>query len=250
MLDLKNLFAGYDRKHPILKDVSLTANSGEITVLLGRNGSGKSTLLHTVIGAIHASGQILANGIELATLKPNERAKHLSFLPQRLPAPALSVKETVALGLTPQRTRLGEAEWRLVDEKIEALGITALSDRAVSTLSGGERQKVFLALMLTQDTDILLFDEPTTYADAPFTALFYSLLRKERAKGKTILLVMHHVGEALTLADRVAVLQNGSLAFCGTPAEALEREIPEKCFELTRYTAKRDGKTAVFFKAE
>ena len=248
MLELRNVTAGYHRDRPVLRGLSLTVNAGEITVLLGRNGSGKSTFLHTVMGEIAHSGEILLGGIPLTSLKPRERAKRLSLLPQHLPSPALSVRETVAMGLSASVARLGAAEWQQVMEKLQLLGIAELAERPVRTLSGGERQKVFLALSLLQNADVLLLDEPATYTDAPYAAQLHELLRAECARGKTLLLVMHDVGAALELADRVAVLENGSLSFYGTPHEALAEEIPEKHFGLARYAAKRGEKTAYFFR--
>ena len=126
--------------------------------------------------------------------------------------------------------------------------LSALADRPVCTLSGGERQKVFLAMLLTQNTPVLLLDEPTTYMDLSFTAKFFDILKKERDRGKAILLVMHDVTDALRIADRVAVIRDATLAFCGMPREALEQSIPEKLFGLTRYTAKRGEETAYFFR--
>ena len=248
MLELKNVTAAYRRDHPVLKGIDLIAHSGEITALLGQNGSGKSTLLHTVSGDIPHTGDILCDGKPLTSLSPTERAARLAFLPQRLPAPALSVRETVVMGLFPQCARPGAAEWQQVAEKLALLDIAALAERPVNTLSGGERQKVFLALTLLRGADVLLLDEPATYADAPFTRRLYALLQEERDRGRTVLLAMHDVGAALSLADRIIVLANGSVAFYGTPAEALAAEIPEKCFGLTRYAVKRDEKNEYFFR--
>ena len=250
MLELHDMTASYNRSHPILHQINLCAKAGEITVLLGPNGSGKSTLLHTVIGDMPYTGEICINGASLRTLSPQKRAQLVSLLPQHLPVPALSVRETVALGLSPRTARMGKAEWQEVDAQLQRLEISPLTDRAVCTLSGGERQKVFLAMLLVQNTPVLLLDEPTTYMDAAFTARFYTILKEECAKGKAVLTVMHDVGEALLLADRVACLDatTHSLAFVGTPAEALEQQIPEQRFGLHRYTATREGETVSFFR--
>ena len=250
MLEIRSLTCGYRRGAPVLQDLTLTAASGEITAVLGRNGCGKSTFLHTVMGEIPFEGEILIHDRPLRTLTPRERTKAISLLPQRLPTPALSVRETVTLGLCPHFSRPDAADRQRVEETIALVGLDALADRLVNTLSGGERQRAFLALLLAQNANVLLLDEPTAYTDAPFSALLYRILRDERERGKTVLIVMHDVGTALQFADRIIVLENGTLAFDGTPTEALEREIPEKHFGLTRYTAQRGEKTAVFFKAE
>ncbi len=247
MLKIESLTVSFG-KHTVLQDVSLHLAQGEVLALLGPNGCGKSTLLHTVMGENPYTGRILLGDTPLSSLSPAKRARELSLLPQHLPAPALTVRETVSLGLAPRTAKLGAAEWKKIDAQLARLDLTALADRPVSTLSGGERQRVFLALILVQDTPFVLLDEPTTYMDAPTTARFFALVQELKAAGKGVLLVLHDVGQALEHADGVAVLTNGTLAFCGSPAEALAREIPEKHFGLTRYTAQRGEKTAYFFK--
>lgn len=249
MLEFRNVSVQYGKTRPVLRDISFTANKGEITALLGQNGCGKSTLLRAAMQEIPYTGEIFCNNTDLSTLSAAMRARQISMLPQHLPAPALTVRETVALGYAPHVARLGLSEWERVDERIAEMELSTLADHPVNTLSGGERQKVFLAMLLTQDAPVLLLDEPTTYMDLSFTARFFELLRRERDRGKTILLVMHDVSDALRIADRVAVISNAELAFCDTPREALEQNVPEKLFGLTRYTAKRGEETAYFFKA-
>lgn len=250
MLECKSLTAGYDRLAPILKDVSLAASTGEITAILGLNGAGKSTLFKAVLQEIRYTGRIFCDNSDLALLKPRERAALVSVLPQQLPAPALTVRETVALGLSPRTARPGEAEWSAIAERAAQLELTPLLDRPVNTLSGGERQRVFFAMTLVQDAPVMLLDEPTAHMDLPFVSRFFEILQAEKQQHKTVLLIMHDINEAFAHADRIAVLKNGALAFAGTTAEALAQNIPEKHFGLTRYVAQRGEKTAVFFKAE
>ena len=249
MLEFRHVTVKYGKTNPVLRDISFTASKNEITVLLGQNGCGKSTLLRAAMQEIPYTGEIFCDKTDLSTLPPATRGRQISMLPQHLPSPMLSVRETVALGYAPHVTRLGASEWETVDKRIAEMELSALADRPVCTLSGGERQKVFLALLFTQDTPILLLDEPTTYVDFSFTARFFDLLKAQRNRGKTILLVMHDISDALRIADRVAVIKDAALAFCGTPQEALEQNIPENLFGLTRYTAKRGEKTAYFFRA-
>lgn len=249
MLEFRNVTVQYGKTRPVVRDISFTAEKGSITALLGQNGCGKSTLLRAAMQEIPYTGEIFCDKTDLAAFSFAKRGRQISMLPQHLPAPALTVRETVALGYAPHVTRLGTSEWEKVDEHIAEMELSALANRPVCTLSGGERQKVFLAMLLTQNTPVLLLDEPTTYMDLSFTARFFELLRRERDRGKTILLVMHDVSDALRIADRVAVISNAELAFCGTPREALEQNMLENLFGLTRYTAQRGEETAYFFKA-
>ena len=248
MLEFRNVSVQYGKAQPVLRDISFAAEKGSITVLLGQNGCGKSTLLRAAIQEIPYTGEILCDTADLSALSAAARGQQISMLPQHLPAPALTVRETVALGYMPHITHLGTSEWKNVNRRIAEMELSALADRPVCTLSGGERQKVFLAMLLTQDTPILLLDEPTTYMDLSFIARFFALLKVERDRGKTILLVMHDISDALQIAERIAIISNTSLTFCGTPREALKQNIPENLFGLTRYTAKRGEKTAYFFK--
>ncbi len=247
MLEFKNLSVQYRGAEPILANVSFALTAG-ITVLLGRNGAGKSSLLHTALGEVPYTGEILLNGKSIAEIPTRERAKLLALLPQRLPTPALTCAEVVALGFSPFCTRLSEKEWQTVQEILEKLQISHLADRPASTLSGGERQRVFLGLMLAQNAPVLLLDEPATYLDAAHHALLTEILREEREKGKHILLVMHDLTRALALADRVLVLDECKLAFDGTPDECIAARIPERIFGLTRYDATDErGNTVRFF---
>ncbi len=236
MLEFKDLCVQYRGAPPLLSGVSFTLTAG-ITVLLGRNGAGKTSLLHAALGEVPYTGEILLNGKNIAEIPTRERARSLSLLPQHLPAPALSVSETVALGFSPLCTRLGQKEWRTAREILEKLQISHLTDRPVSTLSGGERQRVFLGMMLAQNAPIMLLDEPATYLDAAHHALLCDILQQQRARGKQILLVMHDLTRALALADHVLVLDEGKLTFDGTPDECIAARIPERIFGLTRYDA-------------
>lgn len=250
MLELRNVTVKYGKTLPVLRDITFDVQSGEIVALLGENGCGKSTLLHAVTCELPYKGQITLNGLDLADFSSAERALQISLLPQHLPAPALCVWETVALGRSPHTTHLSDADRAVIDARLAELGISHLADRRTDTLSGGERQKVFVAMLLAQDTPLLLLDEPTTYMDLSFTARFFDILRKERQRGKAILLVMHDLGDALDIADRLVILKNGAAAFAGTPAEALAEYVPERLLGLHRYAAKRDEETAYFFKGE
>ena len=250
MLECRDLSVCYGKNPPLLSDVSFTAPDGAITVILGENGVGKSTLFKAILQEIRYTGAIFCDKTALSALSYAERSALLSLLPQILPAPALTAREVVALGLAPQIMRPGVAEWQRVDAQLERVGLSHLSHRAVNTLSGGERHRVFLAMLLVRDTPVLLLDEPTAHIDPAFHKRFFEILREERARGKTVLLILHDVGEALAQADRVLLLSNGRLAFSGTPDEALAQNIPEEHFGLTRYVAKRGEKTAVFFRAE
>ena len=157
--------ASYGKKQ-VLRDVNFCLPEG-VTALLGRNGSGKSTLLHCIAGALPFEGSVKLDGKELKGLPAREKAKLLSILPQMLPSPDLPAEEVVGFGRSPYSARLSAKEREEVRTAMQKLGIGELAKRRVSTLSGGEKQKVFLAMLLVQDTPLVLLDEPTTYMDLP-----------------------------------------------------------------------------------
>ncbi|MBO5525976.1 MAG: ABC transporter ATP-binding protein [Clostridia bacterium] len=217
----------------VFDSFKLTLNEG-ITMLFGKNGSGKTTLLHALTGAIACEGNLLLDGVELTSLTPLKRARYVSLLPQILPSPDLLVKDAVAMGRFPYGAPSAEDKSR-IDEIMQTLGIACLSERVASSLSGGERQKVFLAMLLAQDTPVVLLDEPTTYMDISFRETFFSVLNQLKEKRKTVLFVTHDLTSA-NEADRVLLLDGGALAFDGTKDECFERNVLESAFSVRSYT--------------
>lgn len=240
-MQIKNLSAFYGKKE-ILSSLSLTLERGKFTALLGKNGCGKSTLLGCINGQVRYTGSILTDGIPLSKLPPRERAKRIALLPQFLPASPLKAEDLVALGRTPYLTlggTLTEKDREAIRAAMEQCGVTALSDRAVSTLSGGERQKVYLAMLLAQDAEILLLDEPTAHMDMGYTAEFLSLLRWLTEHGKTVLAVLHDLNDAFTYAHEVLLLNEGRLE---DPART------EELFGVRKIPYVENGETKYFYK--
>lgn len=233
---------------PILHDVSFSLSKGCIHSLIGENGAGKSTLLKCALREVPYSGRILLNEKPLQAYSAKERAALVSVLPQHLPAPELSVREVIAFGFYARVTRLSPQEHAETERIMTRLNLVHLADCLVSRLSGGERQKVFLAMTLVQNTPVLLLDEPTTYMDLAFKHTFFALLREERDRGKSILLVQHDLADAVAVSDRIALLTGGQLSFFGTIADCLQQNIIERAFSVTRYTAQSDNRTQLFFR--
>lgn len=202
---------------------------GTLTVLLGTNGAGKSTLLRTLAGLQPPlAGDIFWEGNSLASLTPEERAKRLSIvLTVRPETGNLTVREVVALGRLPHRqglwgSRNAAADAEAVERAMQLTTTSAWSERPVSRLSDGERQRVFIAKALAQETPLILLDEPTAFLDYPSRVQFFNLLRRlTNEMGKTVLLSSHDVELAATHADRILLLSKESL--CLAPTEAKER---------------------------
>lgn len=248
MLEFHNLSVTMGKQH-ILRDVSFPLPAGQLSVLVGENGSGKSTLLSCVNQQLRYSGTISLNDTDISRLSPKERAKQIAYLPQKLPFPHIPAEELVSFGRNPYLDftgRLTDADRELVQSALIDADAAHLSGRYVDTLSGGEQQRAALAMILAQDTPILLLDEPTSHMDKRHEAAFLELLTKLKGK-KTMLVVLHDITTAVQYADHLIVLNEGSLVFQGSKGDCLAQEVLEKTFHLKRYTFE-DGKT--FFTAK
>ncbi len=230
MIKIQNVSVNYaDRT--VLKNVNLEVMRGETMALLGPNGSGKSTLIRALSG-VHPirQGIITLGGQISSSLKPAERARWVSVVPQQasLP-PAFTAWETVLLGRTPYINFLGrisdhdEIVARSALEKVDALGF---ADRYMGELSGGEQQRVLLARALAQSAPILLLDEPTTYLDLQHQMSLLSLVKKLSLEQElTVVLALHDLNLAARYADRIALLVNGQIKIVGTARQVLRADV-------------------------
>lgn len=249
MLEIKDLSVRFGSKQ-VLDGVSFVLRPHRMTVLVGRNGAGKSTLLGCVNQQVPYTGTIAEGERNLALISPRERAKSIAILPQSLPAPHITGREMVSLGRNPYLDftgRLTQADREAVENALRDADASALAERYVDTLSGGEKQRIALAMILAQNTPIALLDEPTAHMDLSYQAAFLELVQKlNRERKKTFLLILHDLNLAAEYADDLIVLDEGKVAFAGSKAECLDREILEKTFGLKRYTA--EGR--IFFSAK
>ena len=212
----------------VASDLNATALPGTLTCLIGHNGTGKSTLLRT-IARLQPSidGRVLIGDNNISTLKPTHLSRMLSIvLTSRPDVRNMTVEELVALGRAPYTGfwgRLSADDRRIVRHSIESVGITAMAERRVCTLSDGEMQKVMIAKSLAQQTPVILLDEPTAFLDFPGKIdLMLLLQRLAHEERKTILLSTHDLETALQTADRLWLLANGAL-HDGTPHELADR---------------------------
>lgn len=201
--------------------LSATLRPGEVTAICGPNGAGKSSLLACLAGLLGAGqGEVLLDGVPLGDLKPEARARQLGFLPQSAEvAWDVDVQTLVGLGRLPWRTSAAE-DAAAVAAALAALRLDALRARPVSRLSGGERARVLLARVLAGQPRWLLADEPLANLDlAHQLALLAQLRELAHGQGLGVVLVLHDLAHALNHADRVLVLDRGTLAADG-PGEA------------------------------
>lgn len=227
-LDLESVALSYGQE-PVLRDVSFSVHPGETVALLGPSGSGKTTLLYAIAGflpidrgAIRVAGRPVAG--EGRNVAPERRGIGFVFQHYAL-WPHLSATETVAYPLR-RRGIDGVAARRRAGELLEMMGVGGLADRRPSELSGGEQQRVGVARALAREATLLLLDEPTAHLDAPLRAALMAEVADQRQRsGAAAVYATHDLGEALAVADRVAILRDGRCAQIGTPAEVYDRPV-------------------------
>lgn len=240
-------------ERPLLRHVNAAIAPGEFVAILGRNGAGKTTLLRAIAG-LHAAaaGRISLDGSSYLALRGIARARLVAFVTaDEALLEALLVRDVVSIGRFPYHRWW---EWRdrpedalAVDRALDAVGLSSFSDRLFSTLSAGERQRVWIALGLAQATPILLLDEPTSHLDLRVAHDILALLRGLANAGRTIVCALHDVNEAATYADRIALLGDGTLLAFAPPEAVLTGALLERTYgiEMERLRAS-SGRLRVF----
>ncbi|MCP9222901.1 ABC transporter ATP-binding protein [Erythrobacter sp. LQ02-29] len=226
-----------------LDRVSLTLEPGGITAICGPNGAGKSTLLQCLAGLlVPGTGDLVLNGKPLDRLHPRARAQAIGYLPQQ-PQVAwdVAVRRLVALGRLPHGDR-GDA---IVAEIMRRLDLTDFADRPISTLSGGERARVLLARVLAGTPRWILADEPLAALDLAHQRTILRHLRRAARDGAGVVMVVHDLAQAMNHADRVVVLDRGSLAADGPPEEALHRDLVEQVWSIRAQWIGEQGRRAL-----
>jgi iron complex transport system ATP-binding protein len=214
---------------PILTDISFSVQAGDALSIIGPNGAGKSTLLKC-LDRIHrgGAGQIRIAGKALKDYSQRELAHCISYVPQSDGRSApFTVHEFVMMGRYPHLSpfsSISKHDEEVVQDALRMTETLPFAERMLSTLSGGERQSVFIAAALAQEARVLLLDEPTTFLDPKHAAAIQRLLADiNRERGVTILSVTHDINSAALSSERILALKNGCVAFCGS-SEALMRE--------------------------
>ena len=232
MLEVRDL-AIRARGQSLIEGVGFTLEEGRLYALLGENGSGKTTLMRALSSYYHNySGSICFDGHELRTMDRASRKAAHALLPQHLPDVDLAVEALFDEGLE----RLGE------------MGLSALAQRRVSTLSGGERQLVFLALMLSRSASVYLLDEAEASLDERHRRLVEDVMLSLKREGRTVLASFHDINRALSLADSILVMSHGRLVFDGTADEFADSGLAERNFGLReRRLVDEDGETVRLF---
>ena len=250
IVDIDDVTFGYTAT-PVIEDVSLTIDAGEYVAMVGPNGSGKSTLMQLLLGLLEPdTGSARLFGERASRFDDGERIGYVSQHASAAKEMPITVREVVKMGrfahldlgrvggenrpildalrkeplattfdaLNTVFGRLSAADWRVVDDALATVGMSAFADRRITQLSGGQRQRAFIARALASEADLLVLDEPTVGVDAESVDAFYDLLASLNAEGITVLLIEHDLGAVVEHADRVVCL-NREMYFDG-PTEA------------------------------
>lgn len=231
----------------LVNALSLELAHGELVALLGKNGAGKTLLLHTLAGLRPAaSGSLEVLDADFATLSRRDLAKALVLLPQDnddvFPA---SVLETVLIGRHPHVGRFGWETERDIEASraaLAAIGLEALADRDVLSLSGGERRRVALAQCLTQDSPVMLLDEPTNHLDPHHQVETLELCRSLADGGKAVLMSLHDINFAARYADRCLILFGNGEWRLGATDTMLQADILEALYDVAMDSVSWNGR--------
>ena len=236
-LEVRGVTLAYDRV-TIFENLDLRIEAGKVTTLIGANGSGKSTLLKAFGRLLSpGSGTVEIGGRPVRSLSTRDVARELAILPQKPLTPsATSVRDLVSRGRHPHQSLL--RPWtpddsRIVDECLASTGLSELADREAGSLSGGQLQRAWIALVLAQQSPTILLDEPTTFLDLTHQLDVLRLVRSiNRERGATVVMVLHDLSLAGRYSDRLVVVGGGRVIADGTPWEVLTPDILREAFDL------------------
>ncbi|MBR3481593.1 MAG: ATP-binding cassette domain-containing protein [Neisseriaceae bacterium] len=234
-IQLNNICKKYGNQ-TIIDNITLTLEKGKIISFIGANGAGKSTLLNIMSRLLKAdSGEIYLDGTALNNLKSEDIAKKLSILKQNnYVGLKLTVAELVAFGRFPYSAgNLKMEDKKIIDEAIEYLDLQKLRNHYINELSGGQKQRAFIAMILAQDTNYILLDEPLNNLDMKHSLQIMQVLHKLCIeKNKTIILVIHDINFASVYSDEIFALKNGRLIFSGRPKKLMNSETLNQIFDF------------------
>ncbi|MDM5186895.1 ABC transporter ATP-binding protein [Bacillus sp. DX4.1] len=237
IIKVEQLETGYE-KNTIYKDLTLELPKGKITTIIGPNGCGKSTLLKTIGRMLKPTkGQVYLDGKDMQKIHTRDISKKLSVLSQNPVAPyELQVEELIAYGRYPHRKgfySLTTEDKEMIEWALEKTGLLQYRSREIGSLSGGQRQKVWLALALAQDTDVLLLDEPTTFLDLCHQIEILNTISELNLEAhRTIVMVLHDINHAARFSDHMIAMKDGKVVAEGTPSLIMKEDVLRELFQI------------------
>lgn len=220
----------------VVDNVSVKIEKGKITSFIGPNGAGKSTLLSMISRLIeNDEGEIYIDNENIKKCKSNALAKKLSILKQTNHINLkLTIRELVSFGRFPySKGRLTEEDWKHVDEAIRYMGLEDIQHKYLDELSGGQKQRAFIAMVIAQDTEYILLDEPLNNLDMKHSVQIMKTLRRLVDElGKTVIIVIHDINFASVYSDYIVALKDGKIVKQGPTEEMIDREILREVYDM------------------
>lgn len=251
MLKLEAITAGY-HKEKIVQSINMEFHSGEITAIIGPNGSGKTTLIKSIVDLCDIyDGKVCLNGKSRGEIGAKEFAKKISYLPQRQSGGSITVSRLVLHGRFPYLTyprQYKKEDYEHCHKAMEKMGILPIKDKKIESLSGGQRQKAYIAMALAGEMDVFLFDEPTTFLDIKYQLELLNIMEELKEQNKTVITILHDLNYAMQIADKVVVMNQGEAVFHGEPNELMKSNIIDKIFQVkSKRITDEEGKQFLIF---
>lgn len=229
------------------QDFSIDCVPGEVVALLGPNGSGKTTILKVLAGLLAPQeGEVRVKERNLSELSPRSRARHIAMVSQRNEIPfAFTVRECILMGryaLARPFRGPDESDEKKIEDLLQKWNLTALADRPVNLLSGGELQKVLVLRAMAQESSVILLDEPSNNLDPANQTMLASLIRSMANDGHAVMVVLHDLNLANSVADRSVLLRDGRVVIVGDSAEVFREDVLESAFGTTFLRLDHRGK--------
>ncbi|MBM7599785.1 iron complex transport system ATP-binding protein [Virgibacillus halotolerans] len=235
MVDIKNVFKKYNKK-TVIEDVSVKIEKGTITSFIGPNGAGKSTLISMISRLISKdNGDISIDGEDILQSKNKEFAKKISILKQSNAINLkLTVRELVAFGRFPySQGKLKKEDWEKVEEAIDYMELRDMQDQFLDELSGGQRQRAHIAMVIAQDTEYILLDEPLNNLDMRHSVSIMKTLRRlVNEMGKTIVIVIHDINFASCYSDNIVALKDGKIVKQGPTCDVIDKCVLKDIYDM------------------
>ncbi|WP_158737852.1 ABC transporter ATP-binding protein [Alteribacillus sp. YIM 98480] len=235
MVKVKNIFKQYAEKS-VVENVSVSIEKGKITTFIGPNGAGKSTLLSMVSRLISKdSGEVLIDNQEVAQTPSKELAKKISILKQsNYLNIRLTVKDLVSFGRFPySQGKLTDEDWDFINEAISYMELEKMEDAFLDQLSGGQRQRAFIAMVIAQNTEYILLDEPLNNLDMRHSVQIMKVLRQlVDDLGKTVILVVHDINFASCYSDYIVAMKHGKVVKEGRTDEIINRDVLKDIYDM------------------
>lgn len=252
MIDVKEVSKLYGNKY-VVENVTTNIKKGKITSFIGPNGAGKSTLLSMVSRLISKDhGEIFIDGMDVSNSKSGDLAKKIAILKQSNHINVrLTIRDLVSFGRFPySQGKLTKEDWAFVDEAIEYMELQDMQHKFLDQLSGGQSQRAFIAMVIAQNTDYILLDEPLNNLDMKHSVQIMKVLRKLADElGKTVVIVIHDINFASCYSDYIVALKDGQIVKEGTTDEIIDPVVLREIYDMDIPVQIIDGnKICVYFR--